>query len=76
VHKYYLCDEGWQESWMPKLVQYTKGKGIGIWFWISGDDMNTDAKIAARIPKWASWGIKGVKVDYMFGDSTTELTVL
>jgi len=73
--EYYLADEGWQDSWMPKLVTYAAGKGVGIWLWISGDNMNTDAKIQARIPLWASWGIKGIKVDYVFGDSTTELTV-
>jgi alpha-glucosidase len=73
--EYYLCDEGWQASWMPKLVQYAAGKGVGIWLWISGDNMNSDAKIDANTTLWASWGIKGMKVDYVFGDSTTELAV-
>ena len=73
--EYYLCDEGWDPAWMPKLVQYAAAKKVGIWLWISGDNMNTDAKIATNIALWSGWGVKGVKVDYMFGDGTTELAV-
>ncbi len=73
--EYYLCDEGWQASWMPQLVDYARSKGVGIWLWIDGDHMNTDAKIAANLALWSSWGIKGIKVDYVFGDSTSELAV-
>ncbi len=73
--QYHLCDEGWQASWMPNLVQYAAGKGVGIWLWIAGENMNTDAKIDANIKQWAAWGIKGVKVDYVYGDSSTELAV-
>jgi alpha-glucosidase len=73
--EYYLCDAGWQASWMPMLVAYGASKGVDIWLWIDAANMNTDAKIAANIAQWSAWGIKGVKVDYLFGDSAAQLAV-
>jgi alpha-glucosidase len=69
--EYYLCDEGWQESWMPDLVDYASSKGVGIWLWINGDEMDSEDKVRANLERWAGWGIKGVKVDYVFDQLET-----
>jgi alpha-glucosidase len=71
--EYYLCDAGWDGSWMPQLVQYAGGKGVGIWIWYDGSQLKTDADIDTMVAQAAGWGAKGIKVDYMFGDDLPTL---
>lgn len=67
--EYFLADAGWSESWVPGLVKYGKERGIGIFIWSHYQDLDTDEKISERIPLWASWGVKGIKVDFFESDS-------
>ncbi|AEE97714.1 glycoside hydrolase family 97 protein [Mahella australiensis] len=67
--EYYLCDAGWNEDWIPQLVNYAKEKGIGIWLWCHYKDLDTDDEIFDKLVRWASYGIKGMKVDFFESDS-------
>ena len=72
--EYYLCDEGWQESWVPSLVTYAKAKGVGIALWDKRDNFGDAATITSKISKWAGWGVKGIKIDYVFWEDQATMT--
>lgn len=76
-----LIDEGWSvgsdiepnpkaditrakpEMDMPELLQYAKSQGVGVWLWVQWHQL--DRQMDAAFRKYAAWGIKGVKVDFM-----------
>ncbi|MBZ2195433.1 glycoside hydrolase family 97 catalytic domain-containing protein [Occultella gossypii] len=60
-----LVDCGWDRTWMPELVAAAGARGIGVFVWVSWDwlDIHTD------LAEWASWGVAGVKVDFMESES-------
>jgi alpha-glucosidase len=51
---------------MPELVRYAAGKGVGLMLWAHW------AHVAPRmdevLDRYAAWGIKGVKIDFMDRD--------
>jgi alpha-glucosidase len=65
----YLVDEGWQASWVPTLISYATARNVGIWLWVNSADVLTEARARASFSLWASWGVKGVKVDFFNGES-------
>ncbi|WP_224337730.1 glycoside hydrolase family 97 protein [Haloprofundus halobius] len=68
--EYVLVDAGWTEGdWIPELVDYATERDVDVLVWARWSDLDTDAKRAARLPRWKSWGVAGVKVDYMNSDS-------
>ncbi|MGX1479707.1 UNVERIFIED_CONTAM: alpha-glucosidase [Streptomyces canus] len=59
-------DPNWQtNSWMPELVQYARAKGVGIIVWIHQRDLDTPEERAQWLPTLETWGVKGVKIDFM-----------
>jgi alpha-glucosidase len=48
---------------MPALVNYARGKGVGLLLWVQWDLL--DKKLPEAFALYASWGIKGVKIDFM-----------
>jgi len=68
--QYVLVDEGWKRhDWAPDLVKYAAPKGVGILLWVHWTDLKTEEKRKRLLPLWKSWGVKGVKVDFMDSDS-------
>ncbi|WP_101295811.1 glycoside hydrolase family 97 protein [Halegenticoccus soli] len=68
--EYVLVDAGWsQGSWMTDLVDYATERNVDVLVWSRWSDLDTEAKRAMRLPRWKSWGVAGVKVDYMNSDS-------
>ena len=64
--RYCLVDEGWKEhEWVPELVRYAKAKGVGIILWSRWTDLDTPEKREKELSLWKSWGIVGIKVDFM-----------
>jgi hypothetical protein len=69
--EYMLVDEGWDSRWIPDLVTYANPRGVGVLLWARWTDLDTPDERAALLPLWKSWGIKGIKVDFMNSDSQT-----
>lgn len=67
--EYYLVDEGWQDSWVPTLVNYANTKNVGIWLWVNDEDVKTETQMRTLFSRWAGWGVRGVKVDFFDGDT-------
>ena len=59
--EYLLVDCGWDAAWMPELVSAASKQGIGVFVWVSWDHL----RIHTQLAEWASWGVAGIKVDFM-----------
>ncbi|MGX5695406.1 NPCBM/NEW2 domain-containing protein [Agromyces soli] len=67
--EYVLLDEGWDASWVPRTVRYAHTKGVDVIIWFHSRDLRTQAQRDEWLPKLASWGVSGIKVDFMDSDS-------
>ena len=59
--EYVLVDCGWDAAWMPDLVAAASTRGVGVFLWVSWDWLDIETDLAT----WASWGVSGIKVDFM-----------
>ncbi|WP_162606015.1 glycoside hydrolase family 97 catalytic domain-containing protein [Jiangella aurantiaca] len=62
--EYVLVDCGWDGVWMPELVAAASERGVGVFVWVVWDHLATPEQ-RRKLAEWASWGIAGVKVDFM-----------
>lgn len=67
--EYVLLDEGWNESWVPRTVRYAHSRGVDVIIWFHSRDLMTQEQRDRWLPKIASWGVSGIKVDFMDSDS-------
>ncbi|PZR33300.1 glycoside hydrolase family 97 protein [Caulobacter segnis] len=51
---------------MPALVAYAKDKGVGLMLWVHWKHI--ESRMDAVLQRYADWGIKGIKVDFMERD--------
>ncbi|MFE6365807.1 ricin-type beta-trefoil lectin domain protein [Streptomyces sp. NPDC057806] len=63
---YVLVDEGWQESWMPDLVDYADARGVKLVAWFNSSALQTAAQRERWLPLVKSWGVAGVKIDFSY----------
>jgi alpha-glucosidase len=64
-----LVDEGWSAEWVPELVRYARAKGVEILLWFRWTDLDTAEERDTVLPRVKSWGVRGVKLDFMESDS-------
>lgn len=67
--EYTLVDEGWDADWVPRLVDYAAKRDVKILIWSRWNDVDTEAERDRLLPRWKSWGVAGVKLDFMDSDS-------
>ena len=71
---YIIMDEGWakttlepfetsKEIDLPELIRYGKSKNVGIILWLPWTTVA--AHLDNIFAKYAEWGVKGVKIDFM-----------
>lgn len=72
--KYILIDEGWAldtrnpyetnpEVHLPEIISYAGSKGIGVILWLPW--LTVHKNMDRMFETFESWGIKGVKIDFM-----------
>lgn len=72
--KYILIDEGWAldtrnpyvtnpEVHLPEIISYAESKGIGVILWLPW--LTAHKNMDKMFETFESWGIKGVKIDFM-----------
>ncbi|MDR7276188.1 glycoside hydrolase family 97 catalytic domain-containing protein [Catenuloplanes atrovinosus] len=66
---YVLIDEGWNASWVPELVRYARARGVDILLWLHWTALDTPQERDTVLPRLKSWGVAGVKIDFMDSDS-------
>lgn len=74
--EYVLLDEGWcdvrdllkqsKDIDVEMLARYAKQKNVGLILWASW--LTLDKQLDQALDSFASWGIKGIKVDFMQRD--------
>jgi alpha-glucosidase len=69
-----VTDPDWQtNSWIPELVRYARGRGVGIQVWIHHRDLDTVEEPEQWLPTLERRGVKGVKIDFMDSESQDTL---
>lgn len=73
---YIILDEGWSTREdileinpnidVPWLVDYAAGKGVDVVLWCTW--LKLDERLEEAMDKFAEWGVKGIKVDFMSRD--------
>ncbi|MFC4243411.1 glycoside hydrolase family 97 catalytic domain-containing protein [Gryllotalpicola reticulitermitis] len=63
-----LVDAGWNADWVPQLVEYADARNVGIFLWSHWIDLQGEEAVR-KLALWKSWGIAGVKVDFMESES-------
>lgn len=73
---YVILDEGWSTREdileinpninVPWLVDYAAGKGVDVVLWCTW--LKLDERLEEAMDKFAEWGVKGIKVDFMSRD--------
>jgi alpha-glucosidase len=71
--EYNLVDAGWSATWMPELVRYARERNVGIFVWVHFTGLDTAAERDEKLPLWRSWGVAGVKIDFMQSDSQARM---
>jgi hypothetical protein len=66
---YVLIDEGWNRDWTPDVVRYARARGVDVLLWFHWTALDTEADRDTMLPLIRSWGVAGVKVDFMDSDS-------
>ncbi|MFI2363973.1 glycoside hydrolase family 97 catalytic domain-containing protein [Promicromonospora sp. NPDC019610] len=67
--EYVLLDEGWDASWVPRTVRYAHTRGVDVIVWFHSRDLRTQEQRDEWLPRLRSWGVSGIKVDFMDSDS-------
>ncbi|MEE6262810.1 glycoside hydrolase family 97 catalytic domain-containing protein [Plantactinospora sonchi] len=63
-----LIDCGWDETWVPEIVAYASRRGIQVHLWAVWHDLDGPENLA-KLALWRSWGVAGIKVDFMESES-------
>ncbi len=63
-----LVDCGWEGAWIPELVEYASARGINVHLWSAWDDLDGEENLR-KLALWKSWGVAGIKVDFMESES-------
>jgi alpha-glucosidase len=66
---YVLIDEGWSADWVPAVVRYARARGVDVLLWFHWTSLDTAQERDTVLPLIKSWGVAGVKVDFMDSDS-------
>ena len=53
---------------MPEIISYAKSKNVKIILWLYNSDVNRNSAYKKAFPLYNSWGIAGVKIDFMDRD--------
>ncbi|WP_169807635.1 glycoside hydrolase family 97 catalytic domain-containing protein [Herbidospora mongoliensis] len=63
-----LIDCGWEETWVPEIVAHASRRGVQVHLWTIWRDLNSPEDLR-RLALWRSWGVAGIKVDFMESES-------
>jgi alpha-glucosidase len=66
---YILIDEGWSATWVPDVVRYARSRGVEIILWFRWSALDTAQERDTMLPLLRSWGVAGLKIDFMDSDS-------
>ena len=74
--QYVLLDEGWRGRDVPGLARYAAGKGARVMLWTAWRKLADPRRRERLLARWASWGVAGVKVDFLLSDSASRMAIM
>jgi len=74
---YYMADAGFADKWggsdsVLKITEYAAGKDVNVIGWAHTREFNTREKAAETMSQYASWGLKGAKIDFFDHNTLSE----
>jgi alpha-glucosidase len=54
----------WSEGQIRELVDYSRQRGVGLWFWKHSRELRTAEARAEFFRKLREWGVVGAKIDF------------
>jgi len=73
--EYVLLDAGWNPGDVPKIAGYGRSRGVKVMVWTDWDALKDPAQRERLFSQWASWGVAGVKVDFLLSDKADRIAV-
>ena len=73
--EYLLLDEGWRPEDVPGLVSYARDKGMRVVLWTAWQALRDPERRERLLARWASWGVAGIKVDFLLSDSARRMAI-
>jgi alpha-glucosidase len=73
--EYVLLDEGWHAEDMPRIARYAARRGVRVLLWTPWDALREAGTRERLLSRWASWGVAGVKVDFLLSDSAARMAI-
>jgi hypothetical protein len=74
--QYVLLDAGWDAGNVPSIVRYANRYGVRVMLWTDWKALRDPAERERLLSQWASWGVAGVKVDFLLSDSAGRMAVM
>ena len=53
---------------MPEIIEYARSKNVKIIVWLYSSDVNRNSAYKKAFPLYESWGVAGIKIDFMDRD--------
>jgi alpha-glucosidase len=74
---YYMADAGFANRWggsdsVSNIVKYAVTKNVNVIGWAHTREFNTREKAAETLIQYASWGLKGAKIDFFDHNTLSE----
>jgi len=74
---YYMADAGFANKWggddsVPAIVRYAGSKNVNVIGWAHTREFDTPEKAAETMKLYASWGLKGAKIDFFDHNTLSE----
>jgi alpha-glucosidase len=73
--QYVMLDEGWTPAAVRRTVRYASGKGVRVMLWTAWRALEDPSRRERLLARWASWGVAGVKVDFLLSDSAARMSI-
>ena len=74
---YYMADAGFANRWggsdsVPNIVKYAATKSVCVIGWAHTREFDTREKATETMAQYASWGLKGAKIDFFDHNTLSE----
>lgn len=62
-----LIDDGFNRSGVPEVCQYGSQRNVGNELWYNYTEVNSQSKAGNTFQQCRSWGLKSLKIDFIYG---------
>jgi alpha-glucosidase len=73
--EYVLLDAGWNARDVPRIASYAASRGVKIMVWTAWGALRDPRRRERLLSRWASWGVAGVKVDFLLSDKASRIAM-